>query len=99
MICVPPEVSWSDQGQFQIQSLNPFVTDVQLQSLLVWAKHTYGYGGLPLRIAQGIQYRAIPSGEETHVSLEVKIASKRRLVADVIVHDPRGCCLQQGNRG
>lgn len=90
MTFVPPAVSWADQGQFQIQSLNPFVTDVQLQSLLIWAKHTYGYGGLPLRIAQGIQYRPIPDGEETYATLDVVTTSKRRLVADVIVHDREG---------
>jgi hypothetical protein len=90
MECLPPSVSLSDQGQFQIQTLNPFVTDVQLQSLLVWAKSEYGYGGLPLKIEQGIQYRKIPEGEVTYASLEVQTATSRRLVADVIVHDSSG---------
>jgi NAD(P)-dependent dehydrogenase (short-subunit alcohol dehydrogenase family) len=90
MLCVPPIVSLADQGQFQVQTFNPFVTDVQLQSLLIWAKHSYGYGGLPLRIDSGIQYRPIPAGEPTYATLEVKTATQRRLVADVIVHDSEG---------
>jgi NAD(P)-dependent dehydrogenase (short-subunit alcohol dehydrogenase family) len=90
MECNIPNVSLADQGQFQVQTFNPFVTDVQLQSLLIWAKHTYGYGGLPLRIARGIQYREIPEDILTIASLKVTKASKRSLVADVTVHDRDG---------
>ncbi|MDF1513574.1 MAG: SDR family NAD(P)-dependent oxidoreductase [Anaerolineae bacterium] len=90
MLCKPPQVSLKDQGQFQVQTFNPFVTDVHLQSLLVWANHTYGYGGLPLRIQSGVQYRQVPDDAECYASLEVKEATRKRLVADVIVHDAKG---------
>ena len=90
MICAPPEVSLHDQGQFQVQTFNPFSTDVQLQSLLVWAHYYLGYGGLPLSIKQGIQYRPVSENENTYVSLEVKQATKHRMVADVIVSDAAG---------
>ncbi|MEA3396671.1 MAG: SDR family NAD(P)-dependent oxidoreductase, partial [Chloroflexota bacterium] len=38
--CHTPQVNPETQGQFPIQTLNPFLTDVQLQSLLIWAKQT-----------------------------------------------------------
>ena len=95
MECVSPPVLLRDQGQFQIQTFNPFVTDVQLQSLLIWANQTYGYGGLPLRINKGIQYRQIPVGETAYASLEVKAASNRRLVANVTAHDKSGVIYSQ----
>ena len=95
MTCDLPSISLAEQGQFQIQSFNPFVTDIQLQSLLIWAKSNYGFGGLPLRIAKGVQYRRVPTGQKTYASMEVRTASSRRLVADVIVHDSEGVVYSQ----
>ncbi len=88
--CVLPEVAPDVQGQFPAGDFNPYLSDVQLQSLLIWAKHTYGYGGLPLRIARGEQYRKVNFGEETFASLRVQSASETSLVADVISHDAQG---------
>ncbi len=98
MTCVSPAVTLADQGQFQIQTFNPFMMDVQLQSLLVWTKQTYGYGGLPLRIDGGVQYRPVPEGEKTYTTLEIRTASKRRLVADVTVHDAEGLIYSKVTR-
>ncbi|MCD6344424.1 MAG: SDR family NAD(P)-dependent oxidoreductase [Anaerolineae bacterium] len=88
--CHAPQVSPATQGQFPIQTLNPFLTDVQLQSLLIWAKQTYGYGGLPMHIQRGEQYSIPGAGDVTYASLRVQTSSKHRLVADVITHDEEG---------
>ncbi len=90
MRCKLPEIDPEIQGQFSVHGFNPYVTDVQLQGLLVWAKETYGYGGLPLRIEQGEQYRTLNFDETTYVSLRVQATSKHRLVADVTVHNAQG---------
>jgi NAD(P)-dependent dehydrogenase (short-subunit alcohol dehydrogenase family) len=90
MRCRLPEVPAARQGQFPVQTFNPYLTDVQLQSLLIWAQHTYGYGGLPLRIAGGEQYRPAPFDAVTYATLEVREHTPRRLVADVTVHDAEG---------
>jgi hypothetical protein len=90
MRCKLPRIDPEVQGQFPAHGFNPYVTDVQLQGLLVWATETYGYGGLPLRIEQGEQYRTLNFDETTYVSLRVQATSKHRLVADVTVHDVHG---------
>lgn len=90
LICEPPKVSLHEQGQFQVQTFNPFATDVQLQSLLVWAHHYLGYGGLPLSIEHGVQFRPVSEKGHSYVFLEVKAATKHRLVADVFVSDASG---------
>jgi hypothetical protein len=95
MRCRPPEVSRETQGQFPIQSFNPYLTDAQLQSLLIWATHTYGYGGLPLKIQEGKQYRPVPPGEPVYVSMTVQANSEQKLVADVTAHDADGLVYSQ----
>jgi len=90
MRCLSPEVSVEMQGQFPVQTCNPYLTDVQLQSLLIWAKRFKGVGGLPLRIRGGQQFRRAKFGEVTYATLEVVSSSERSLVADVTVHDADG---------
>ncbi len=90
MKCELPRLSSLVQGQFPVQMFNPYVVDVQLQSLLVWANHFYGYGGLPLRIRQGVQYLPLRFGETTYASMYVRSRSPRSLVADVLIYDEAG---------
>ncbi len=95
MRCRLPQVAPETQGQFPVQSFNPYLTDVELQSLLIWAKQTYGYGGLPLKIQGGAQYRPVAFGETVYVSLTVQASSERQLVADVTVYDAAGLLYSQ----
>ncbi|MGC9521522.1 MAG: SDR family NAD(P)-dependent oxidoreductase [Anaerolineae bacterium] len=83
--CQMPPIPWEVQGQFPVQTLNPYLVDAQLQSLLVWSKRFIGYGGLPLRIRESVLYRPLHFGETTYVSMQVKDATNHRLVADVTV--------------
>jgi NAD(P)-dependent dehydrogenase (short-subunit alcohol dehydrogenase family) len=85
-----PPMRREDQGQFAVQSFNPFLIDVQLQSLLVWAKRHLGHVGLPLRIQQGIQYRPMPFGEVFVTSMHVRSRSALSLVADVEIRNGAG---------
>ncbi len=93
--CVLPEMSREMQGQFPVQSFNPFLADVQLQSFLVWAKHTYGYGGLPLRIERGEKYLPVAFGEPTYATLHIRSRAAHSLVADVTVHNEHGQLYSQ----
>ncbi len=96
MRCRLPEIPPRIQGQFRIglpgsaNPFNPFLTDVTLQSLLVWSRLTYGYGGLPLRIAGAEQYLPLPFGQPLYAAMEVVAADRHHLVADVTVHDAEG---------
>ncbi len=88
--CCLPEAPVDAQGQFPVQSFNPYLTDVQLQSLLIWAKTMRGVVGLPLRIQKGEQFRRVQFGDVTYATLTVQSVTDHSLVADVVVHDEEG---------
>jgi hypothetical protein len=88
--CVMPEVSETTQGQFPIQSFNPFLADVQFQSMVIWARLFYNAGSLPLRAQSGENYRTPTPGAQFYVSMEVRSHSESGLVADIIAHDAAG---------
>jgi NAD(P)-dependent dehydrogenase (short-subunit alcohol dehydrogenase family) len=78
------------QGQFPAQSFNPFIADGQFQSMVIWARHFHDAGSLPLHTDRGEQFRPIPFGQTTYVSMEVKESSASELVADILTHDENG---------
>ncbi len=90
LTCYLPVVPRSVQGQFPVQTFNPYVIDSQLQSLLIWATLSLGYAGLPLRIAAGTIYRPLRFDERTTVWMQVVSQTPRQLVADVFVEDTTG---------
>ncbi|MGC9467048.1 MAG: SDR family NAD(P)-dependent oxidoreductase [Anaerolineae bacterium] len=98
MRCRLPQMSWETQGQFAVQGFNPYVADVQLQSLLVWSHYHLGSAGLPLRIAQGVQYKPLSFDADTYVTMQVTSTHPRSLTADVVVQAPDGvvCMEVQG---
>jgi len=79
-----------DMGQFPANTFNPYMADVHLQSMLIWAHSQRQSIGLPLTIAGGIQYQSIPFGETSYATLRVKSSTAHKLVADVISHDQEG---------
>jgi NAD(P)-dependent dehydrogenase (short-subunit alcohol dehydrogenase family) len=85
--CEMPNVTEAAQGQFAVQSFNPFLADVQFQSLVIWARRFYNAGSLPLRAQAGTYYGSPCEGESFYVSLEVRSHSESGLVADIIAHD------------
>jgi NAD(P)-dependent dehydrogenase (short-subunit alcohol dehydrogenase family) len=88
--CEMPDVSEAMQGQFAIQSFNPFLADVQFQSMVIWARRFYNAGSLPLRAQAGTYYGSPEPGAPFFVSLEVRSHSDSGLVADIIAHDSDG---------
>ena len=79
-----------EQGQFPVQSFNPYIADGQFQSMVIWARQFHDAGSLPLHTVRGEQFRPIPFGITTYVSMEVKESSESKLVADIITHDENG---------
>ncbi len=90
MRCELPPLSDREQGQFPVQSFNPFIADGQFQSMVIWARHFHDAGSLPLHTDRGEQFRPIPFGVTTYVTMEVKESSESKLVADILTHDENG---------
>ncbi len=87
--CLPPPAE-SMQGQFRASSWNPYVTDVQLQSILPWARDFLKAGCLPASIGRIEQFRPVGFGEDFYVSTRIKSRAEYRLVVDMTVHDAEG---------
>lgn len=88
--CRLPAIAPATQGQFPVRTLNPYLADVGLQALLVWARHTYKAASLPLSTACAEQYRPLRFGTPFFVSMEVRSSDPNHVAADVITHDEQG---------
>ncbi len=90
LACFLPAIPLARQGQFPVQTFNPYVADVQFQSLLIWVNHVHQAGSLPLKAQSGTQFRPLPFDELFYVSLDVRSSTELALVADLTAHDAEG---------
>ena len=90
MACELPAIDDRLQGQFPVHTFNPYAADVQFQSMVIWARQTYGAGCLPLACQSGEQFQAVPFDRTFYVSMEVASASETGLVASIATHDAEG---------
>ena len=90
MRCQSEPIPRVEQGQFPVKTFNPYLADVHLQSLLIWASLYQDVKGLPLEIAGGTQYRTLDFGTTSYATMLVNSSSRHQLSADVITHDQDG---------
>ena len=83
---IPPD----RQGQFPLQTYNPFVYDAIVQSLLIWAQRYYEAPCLPSHLVRLEQFRAIPFGVLSLVDMKIVSHNQTSVVADIIVTDAQG---------
>lgn len=88
--CALPIVSDPEQGQFPIQTFNPYLADVQGQTQVVWARLFRRAASLPLRGQRIETFAAVPAGVPFYVSMEVREATAYTLRSDVFAHDAAG---------
>ncbi|MEQ8970428.1 MAG: SDR family NAD(P)-dependent oxidoreductase [Coleofasciculus sp. C1-SOL-03] len=78
------------QGQFPVQTFNPYTADALFQSLLVWVRHYYDAGSLPLQVQRLEQFKAIPFEQDFYVSLTVHSSRENQAIASATASDSRG---------
>lgn len=88
--CYLPSLSLDRQGQFPVQTFNPYLVDVQVHSLWLWLQQNHQEICLPSEIITYEQFATIPFDRTFYVSCEVKNKTKTAVVADVITHDEAG---------
>lgn len=88
--CLLPSLSEQQQGQFPVQTFNPYIVDVQIHSLWIWSQYFHQQGCLPSAISTYEQFALIPFDETFYVSCEVKSKTDSAVVAEVITHDRQG---------
>jgi hypothetical protein len=90
MQVVLPKISDKLQGQFPVQTGNPFIYDAIVQSLLIWSQYFYQAPCLPSYMEKLEQYCAIPFGTPVFVTLEVQSQSESAVVGNLLVQDEDG---------
>ena len=90
MQCTLPKISEKLQGQFPVQTGNPFIYDAIVQSLLIWSQVFYQAPCLPSYMERLEQYKAIPFDQPIFVSLEVQSQTDSAVVGNLMVQDANG---------
>ena len=89
--CKAPVVPLSEQGQFQVQSVNTFFTDIQYQGMVVWVqKYLDGAKSLPLQTDSAVLYKDIPFGKDLFVNVSISDATDFQMIAECTVYDSEG---------
>jgi len=95
MQCRSRRIDERVQGQFPIQTFNPFTADVAFQAMVIWARKIYDAASLPLSAGGGEHYRVLPPDTAFYVTLEVVKHDSAGLVANIITHDEAGVMYSQ----
>jgi len=88
--CYLPEPTAQQQGQFPVQTFNPYIADVQIHSLWIWTQHFHQVGCLPSEIKNFEQFAKVPFGETFYVTCEVQSKTESSVVTDVITYGHQG---------
>jgi NAD(P)-dependent dehydrogenase (short-subunit alcohol dehydrogenase family) len=88
--CFLPSLDERKQGQFPVQTFNPYIVDVQIHSLWLWTQHFYQLGCLPSEIIKLEQFAPLPFDEKFYISCEIKSNTESAVIGDVIAHDCEG---------
>ena len=95
MECNLARVSAIKQGQFPVQTFNPFIVDVQIHSFWLWLQHNHREICLPSEITNYEQFAIVPFDKTFCVSCEIKSKTKTAVIADVFTHDKQGKIYSQ----
>ncbi|HTX79471.1 MAG TPA: polyketide synthase dehydratase domain-containing protein, partial [Longilinea sp.] len=90
MECMLPAIDASQQGQFPLQTSNPFIYDAIVQSLLIWTQYNDHAPCLPSHLDRLEHYRPIPFDETCLVDMHIVSHSQTAVVADIWVTDNAG---------
>ncbi len=83
---IPPE----KQGQFLMQTTNPFIYDAIVQSILIWSQRYYEAPCLPSHLERLEHYQAIPFNRNCLVDVQITSHASTYVLADIWVTDTQG---------
>lgn len=91
LACKAPNVPKSAQGQFPIDSVNTFFSDIQYQGMVIWVqKYKQGAKSLPLQTDSAKLYQPIPFEKDLLVHIAIVEHNDFKMVANCTVYDQAG---------
>ena len=87
---IAPQIPASQQGQFPVQTFNPYVTNTLFQSISFWVQKFYGADCTPSNIQQLEEFSPIASGESYYITGEIKTHTQTEAIADLTAHNEQG---------
>lgn len=95
MRCRLAEVPASRQGQFPVQTMNPYIYDAVVQCLLIWTQRFYQAPCLPSRLEELEQYQPVQFNQPYLVEMKIQSESESLVVGNITVQDGNGrLCLR-----
>jgi len=88
--CYLPQLTEKQQGQFPVQTFNPYIADVQIHALWICTQHFDQVGCLPAEIKKYEQFAPVPFNQTFYVTCEIKSKTPSNIQADVIAYSPQG---------
>lgn len=85
-----PHIEDRIQGQFPSYTANPFIYDAIVQCLLIWAQYFYEAPCLPSSLQRLEQFKPIPFGVPSTVTMEVVSQTSTSVVGNIIAQDEHG---------
>lgn len=87
MRCSLPDISERAQGQFPVQTFNPYAADVMIQSILIWLRQLHQTAALPLEIQQIVQFKPIPLNQPFYTLMELHKKTETDVTANITAYD------------
>lgn len=88
--CLVKQIEAKKQGQFSIQNFNPYTADLLFQCLLVWVRHFYQLGSLPVKVEKIEHFQLLPFDREFFVNLEIQSSNETKVIANATACDSYG---------
>ncbi len=93
--CYLPTLDPWQQGQFQVQSFNPYTADVFFQGLLVWVRKQRGLASLPAQLKSLKQFKPLLFDQLFELSLEILAEDNSTVTANATARNASGeVCIQ-----
>ena len=87
---IAPQITPLQQGQFPIQTFNPYVVEALFQSISVWVRKFYQADCFPANVQHLEQFSPIASGESYSITGEIKSHTHTHAIAELTAHNEQG---------
>lgn len=88
--CAWHRIKDSEQGQFPVQTFNPYIADIMTHAALIWIQHFHQEKFLPSQTNICECFATIPCDEDFYISCEIKSKSVSSVEVDFIAHNIEG---------